>query len=105
MLLTLLVEDVNRQRHQRNKKLLVSNLKYFCDNRPLSLARSYEQGQSKDLPKTEQRQSKDRSRNMFFWNCKDVVLSFWYDLWYKGTGTGRRIGRSKTREPWIITEL
>ena len=74
-------------------------------NRTISLARSYEQGQSKDLPKTYQRQSKDRSRNVFFWNCKDVVLSFWYDLWYKGTGTGRRIGRSKTGEPWIITEL
>ena len=47
---------------------------------------------------------------MFFWNCKDVVLSFWYDLWYRVTAyglgqTGRRMGRGKTREPWVITEL
>ena len=74
-------------------------------SRTISLARSYEQGQSKDRAKTYHRQSKDRSRNVLFWNCKDVVLSFWNDLWYKGTGTGRRMGRSKTREPWIITEL
>ena len=93
------------QLRKQNKAVLS-----FFVIRTLSLARSYEQRHSKDRPKTDQRPTKDWPKNKFFWNCKDVVLSFWYDLWYRVTAyglgqTGRRMGRGKTREPWVITEL
>ena len=73
------------------------------DIRILSLACRYYQGPTKDRPKTDQRPTKDRSRNVFFLNCKDVILSFWYDLYYMGTayelGQGGGWGEARQGSP------
>jgi len=46
---------------------------------------------------------------VFFWNCEDVILSLWYDLWYRGTayelGQGRGWGEARQGSPVVITEL